>query len=161
MNKTASFILALTLVALLPCSAKGKKTAVQIKVLNVAKGTEKVSHVNKQETNCVGAGPSISRPGSVSCAGNGAVVNPVQDTATTYRIEAQDASSPATTMVFSCSGVKVTECPPLEAGKQYEAEMDSDSIWVTVQLTDGKKTKTVHAHYALVEVHRTVTASSK
>jgi len=159
MDKRALFCFTLIL-AVVPCLAKGKKTAVHIKVLKVDQRTEKITPSNKQQTNCVGAGPSISRPGSVSCVGNGPTERPLEETATTYRIEALDASSPATSLTFSCSGVKVTECPPLQIGQQYDAEMDSDSIWVTVQVADGKKTKTVHAHYALVEVHRSVTAST-
>jgi len=155
-------LLCFTLIlAVVPCFAKGKKTAVHIKVLKIDQGTEKITPSNKQQTTCVGgSGPSISNPGNVSCVGNGPTVRPLEETATTYRIEAMDASSPATSLTFSCSGVKVTECPPLQIGQQYDAEMDSDSIWVTVQVADGKKTKTVHAHYALVEVRRSVTAST-
>ena len=148
------------LLAVVPCLAKGKKTAMHIKVLKVDQGTETITASNKQQTNCVGAGPSISRPGSVSCVGNGPAEKPVQQTATTYRIEAVDGSSD-TSVTFSCSGVKVTECPPLKIGQQYDAEMDSDSIWVTVQVEDGKKTKTVHAHYALVQVRKSASSASK
>ena len=156
MDKRALFCFMLIFAAV-PCLAKGKKTALHIKVLKVDQGAEKIAHSNNQQTNCVGAGPSISRPGSVSCVGNGPNEKPVQETATTYRTEAQDASA-GTSLTFSCSGVKVTECPPLQIGQQYDAEMDSDSIWVTVQVADGKKTKTVHAHYALVQVQRSVSA---
>ena len=159
MDKTALLFFTLIL-AVAPCLAKGKKTAMHIKVLKVDQGTEKITPSNKQQTNCVGAGPSINRPGSVSCVGNGPTVKPVEETATTYRIEAVDASSPDTKLIFSCSGVKVTECPRLQIGQQYDAETDSDSIWVTVQVADGKKTKTVHAHYALVQIQRPVTAST-
>lgn len=158
MHKRALFCLALLVV--IPCLAKGKKTAVHIKVLKVDQGTEKITPSNKQQTNCVGAGPSLNRPGSVSCVGNSPTVKPVEETATTYRIEAVDASSPDSSLTFSCSGVKVTECPPLQIGQQYDAEMDSDSIWVTVQVADGKKTKTVHAHYALVQVRKAAAAST-
>ena len=147
------------LLAAVPCLAKGKKTTMHIKVLKVDQGTQEITISNKQHTNCVGAGPSLNRPGSVSCVGNGPGEKPVEQTATTYRIEAVDGSSD-TSVTFSCSGVKVTECPPLKIGQQYEAEMDSDSIWVTVQVADGKKIKTVHAHYALVQVKRAVAAST-
>ena len=159
MHKRALFCFTLILAAV-PCLAKDKKTALHIKVLKVDQETEKIAGSNKQQTNCVGAGPSISRPGSVSCVGNGPTAKPVEETATTYRIEAVEAGSSGSSVIFSCSGVKVTECPPLQIGQQYDAEMDSDSIWVTVQVPDGKKTKTVHAHYALVQVKRAVTAST-
>ena len=159
MRKRALFCFTLILAAV-PCLAKGKKTALHIKVLKVDQGTETITALNKQHTNCVGAGPSLNRPGSVSCVGNGPTEKPVQETATTYRIEAVDAGSPNSSVIFSCSGVKVTECPPLQIGQQYDAEMDNDSIWVTVQVDDGKKTKTVHAHYALVQVKRAVNAST-
>jgi hypothetical protein len=159
MHKRALFCFALLLAAV-PCFPKGKKTALHIKVLKVDQGTEKITASNKQQTNCVGAGPSISRPGSVSCVGNGPSTKPVEETATTYQIEAMDTRSLESSLIFSCSGVRVTECPPLQIGQQYDAERDSDSIWVTVQVADGKKTKTVHAHYALVRVKRAVTTAA-
>jgi hypothetical protein len=61
MNKKAMFSVALTLAVELPCIAEGKKTAVHIKVLKVAQGTEKITPSNKQQTTCVGglARPSV------------------------------------------------------------------------------------------------------